>query len=74
MTRGEIWTVAGGGDYADKPRPAVILQSDEFDDTESITLGGITSNPAAMTLFRVRIAPGATNGLRSPCQAMLDKL
>jgi mRNA-degrading endonuclease toxin of MazEF toxin-antitoxin module len=24
LRRGEIWTVAGGADYAGKPRPAVI--------------------------------------------------
>jgi mRNA interferase MazF len=28
MRRGEIWTVAGGGDYTGKPRPALILQDD----------------------------------------------
>jgi len=33
MRRGEIWTVSGGGDYAGKPRPAVILQDDNFDAT-----------------------------------------
>ncbi|HKS91499.1 MAG TPA: type II toxin-antitoxin system PemK/MazF family toxin [Tepidiformaceae bacterium] len=74
MRRGEIWSVAGGGDYADKPRPAVILQSDEFDQTDSITLCGLTTNRVPMTLFRVRIVPTARNGLRMPCHAMLDKI
>ena len=30
MKRAEIWTVAGGSDYAGKPRPAVIIQDDVF--------------------------------------------
>jgi mRNA interferase MazF len=30
MKRGEVWTVAGGADYAGKPRPVVILQDDSF--------------------------------------------
>jgi hypothetical protein len=38
MRRGEIWTVAGGKDYAGKPRPVVILQDDRFDATASITI------------------------------------
>jgi mRNA interferase MazF len=38
MKRGEIWTVSGGKAYAGKPRPAVILQDDSFDGTDSITL------------------------------------
>ncbi len=28
MRRGDIWTVAGGADYAGKPRPVVIIQDD----------------------------------------------
>jgi len=30
MRRGEIWTAAGGKDYAGKPRPVFILQDDRF--------------------------------------------
>jgi mRNA interferase MazF len=30
MRRGDIWTVAGGRDYAGKPRPAVIIQDNHF--------------------------------------------
>ena len=33
MRRGDIWTVAGGKDYAGKPRPVVIVQDDSFDAT-----------------------------------------
>ena len=36
MRRGDIWTVAGGKDYAGKPRPVVIVQDDSFDATASI--------------------------------------
>ena len=43
MKRGEVWTVAGGPDYASKPRPAVILQDNAFDATASITLCPFTS-------------------------------
>lgn len=31
MTRGEVWTVAGGAARTGKPRPAVIVQDDRFD-------------------------------------------
>ena len=44
MTRGEIWTVAGGKDYAAKPRPVVILQDERFDSLESVTVCGFTSD------------------------------
>lgn len=74
MKRGEIWTVAGGKDYAGKPRPAVILQDDRFDATASITLCAFTTDPTEAPLFRLPIKPDAANGLRTVCQLMVDKI
>jgi mRNA interferase MazF len=74
MKRGEIWTVSGGGDYAGKPRPAVIVQDDAFDATASITICALTTDPTNAPLFRLPIEPNATNGLRSSCRLMVDKL
>jgi mRNA interferase MazF len=45
MKRGEVWTVSGGKDYAGKPRPAVIVQDDSFDATDSITICAFTTDP-----------------------------
>jgi mRNA interferase MazF len=44
MKRGDIWTVAGGKDYAGKPRPVVIVQEDSFDATDSITICAFTTD------------------------------
>ncbi len=74
MTRGDIWTIAGGDDYAGKPRPAVILQDDAFDATGSITLCPLTTNPHEAPLFRLPIEPSAQNGLRAPSRLMIDKI
>lgn len=74
MTRGEIWTVAGGKDYASKPRPAVIVQDDRFDGTKSITICPFTTNPAEAPLFRLMVEPDAENGLRDVCRLMVDKI
>lgn len=35
MNRGEIWTVSGGV-YASKSRPALIIQDDRYDATDSV--------------------------------------
>ena len=43
MRRGDIVTVAGGV-YATKPRPALVVQDDRFDATESLTVCPFTSN------------------------------
>jgi mRNA interferase MazF len=74
MKRGEIWSVAGGADYAGKPRPVVILQDDRFSGTLSITFCPLTTNSASAPLFRLPIEPHAKNGLKIPCSLMVDKI
>lgn len=74
MKRGEIWTAAGGLDYAGKPRPVVILQDDRFDATASITVCGLTTNVMEAPLFRLPIEPNARNGLQAPSRLMVDKI
>jgi len=74
MKRGEVWTVAGGSDYAGKPRPAVIVQDDAFDATASITICALTSDPTPAPLFRLLVEPNGDNGLRAPCRLMVDKI
>jgi mRNA interferase MazF len=52
----------------------VILQDDRFDKTESITICAFTTDPTDAPLFRLAIEPSASNGLRSACRLMVDKI
>ncbi|MBN9447421.1 MAG: type II toxin-antitoxin system PemK/MazF family toxin [Bosea sp.] len=74
MKRGEIWTVAGGQDYAGKPRPAAIAQDDNFDATASVTICAFTTDETEAPLFRLPVTPAVANGLHLPCRLMVDKL
>jgi mRNA interferase MazF len=74
MKRGEIWTVAGAKDDAGKARPAVILQDDRFDATESITLCAFTTDLTEAPLFRLSVEPNERNGLPRACKLMVDKI
>ena len=74
MKRGEVWTVAGGPDYAGKPRPAVIIQDDAFDATASITICPFTTHTVDAPLVRLPMGPSERNGLRSASQLMIDKI
>ena len=74
MRRGEVWTVSGSKDYAGKPRPAVIVQDDSFDATNSITICAFTTDPTDAPLFRLVVEPNERNGLRSACRLMVDKI
>jgi mRNA interferase MazF len=74
MRRGDIWTVAGGRDYAGKPRPVVIVQDDSFDATDSITVCAFTTDETDAPLFRLPVEPNERNGLRAACRLMVDNI
>jgi mRNA interferase MazF len=74
VKRGEIWTVSGGAPYADKPRPAVIVQEDRFEATSSITLCAFTTDPTEAPLLRMLVEPTDRNGLKSASRLMIDKV
>lgn len=74
MRRGDIVTVAAPGDF-DKPRPAVVIQSDFLNPTHaSVMLCLMTSELVQAPLFRINVAPSPENGLRKPSQIMADKV
>ena len=73
MNRGELWTVSGGT-YAQKPRPALIIQDDLFAVSESITLLPLTVQLTDAPLLRLTVEPGQLTGLERVSQIMVDKL
>lgn len=74
MRRGEVWIVSRGKDYAGKPRPAVIVQEDSFDATNSITICAFTTDKTDAPLFRLVVQPSERNGLESVSSLMVDKI
>ena len=74
MKRGDVVVVAMQGDQG-KPRPALVIQSDAFNDTHAtITLVPLTTTILDGPLFRPTVDPSPTNGLRSVSQIMVDKM
>jgi mRNA interferase MazF len=73
MTRGQIVTVAVQGDYG-KPRPAVIIQSDWLDETDSVLVCLITATRRDAPLYRLDLAADRGTGLREPSQIMIEKI
>lgn len=72
MRRGDLVTIALQGEYG-KPRPALVMQSDLFDEHPSVTILPITSELRDAPLFRVPIKPNEANGLQKPSEVMVDK-
>lgn len=73
MQRGNLITIALQGEFG-KPRPALIIQSDQFNQHPSITVLPITSALVDAPLLRVGIQPNQQNGLEKPSQVMIDKI
>ena len=72
MRRGDLVTVAMSGDFG-KPRPALVIQSDHFDATATVTVLLISSTLVDAPLIRLAVEPTAENGLHKPSQVMVDK-
>lgn len=72
MRRGDLAIIALQGNCG-KPRPALIVQSDLFNEHPSITVLPITSVLREAPLFRIPVQPDADNGLLKPSQIMVDK-
>lgn len=71
--RGDIVLVAGGV-YASKPRPAVVLQADLFDGTDSLTVCPLTTTKVDAVLLRMAIPANDATGIATASFAMIDKL
>ena len=65
-------TVALQGDYG-KPRPALIIQADQFVDLGSVVILPLTSTMVEAPLLRLNVGPSSDTGLRNTSQIMLDK-
>ncbi|CDS47907.1 Growth inhibitor [Polaromonas sp. CG9_12] len=72
MRRGDFVTIAMQGDFG-KPRPALIIQSDQFNEHASVTVLLVSSALVAAPLLRVTVQPNPENGLQKPSQVMVDK-
>jgi mRNA interferase MazF len=73
MNRGEFVTLAMQGDFG-KPRPALVIQSDQFNEHATVTVLLVSSTLVDAPLLRVTIQPSETNGLKKPSQVMVDKV
>jgi mRNA interferase MazF len=72
VKRGDLVTVAVTGDFG-KPRPALVIQSDQFNTTATVTVLLVSSTLVDAPLIRLTVEPSASNDLRQRSQVMVDK-
>jgi mRNA interferase MazF len=73
IKRGEIWSVLWVG-LANKPRPALVIQSEEFRTTDTDILALITSQENSSEYLRIPVKADSENGLLNDSFICLDKL
>jgi mRNA interferase MazF len=72
MKRGDLVTIAMQGDFG-KPRPALVIQADQFEELRTVTILPVTSTLIEAPLFRITVQPSGDNGLQKASQVMADK-
>ena len=72
MKRGDLVAIAFSGDFG-KPRPALVIQSDRFGQTATVTMLLLSATLVDAPLIRLTVQPSAENGLRKVSQVMIDK-
>lgn len=72
MKRGDV-VIATGPGFGGKPRPYVVIQSDDYSALTTLILLPVTSILAdPPSLVRVRLEPSEANGLRALSDVMTD--
>ena len=72
MMRGDLVTIAIQGEFG-KPRPALVIQANQFSEHTSVTVLLISSTLVDAPLLRITVEPDADNGLQKSSQVMVDK-
>jgi mRNA interferase MazF len=73
MRRGDFLSIVIQGDFG-KPRPALVVQSDNFNEHTTATVLLVSSLLIDAPLFRITVDPNQTNGLKKKSQIMVDKI
>jgi mRNA interferase MazF len=74
VKRGDVVLMVAPGDLG-KPRPGVVVQSDELgDSTSTVLICPMSSDIQTSPRLRPVVEPSATNGLRIQSQIMTEKL
>lgn len=73
MRRGDFVTVAIQGDFG-KPRPALVVQANQFNGLPTLTVLPVTNTIVDAPLLRITVEPKEHNGLARRSQVMIDKV
>jgi mRNA interferase MazF len=75
MRRGDVVAVADrAGDFIGKPRPAVVVQANAFDELDSVTVCPLTARDAGEAITRLSVGPSSELALDRASWIVVDKI
>ena len=74
MVRGTVITIKPSESAGDKPRPAIVVQSDDFETPDTLIIVPLTSEIANNLLTLPVIMPDDNNGLKEPSRLMTNRM
>jgi mRNA interferase MazF len=72
--RGAVVTVAVGGGMGHKPRPAIVVQHDEYANSDILIVVPLTGEVSGNLVTRPVFQPDENNGLLQPSRLMTNRI
>jgi mRNA interferase MazF len=74
LKRGTVVTVAAGGGIGHKPRPAIVVQHDDYANSDTLIVVPLTGEVRSGLLTRPVFQPDESNGLLEPSRLMTNRI
>jgi mRNA interferase MazF len=72
--RGTVVTVAAGGGTGHKPRPAIVVQHDDYANSDTLIVVPLTGEISSAFVTRPVFLPEDGNGLLEPSRLMTNRI
>ncbi len=72
--RGTVVTVAAGGGIGYKPRPAIVVQHDDYANSDTLIVVPLTGEVRSELVTRPVFQPDGSNGLQEPSRLMTNRI
>ncbi len=74
IKRGTVVTVSAGGGIGHKPRPAIVVQNDDYAHSDTLVVVPLTGELSGELVTRPVFQPDSGNGLKEPSRLMTNRI
>ncbi len=74
VKRGTVVIVSAGGGIGHKPRPAIVVQHDDYESVDTLIVIPMTKEVEGNLVTRPVFQPDSANGLREPSRLMTNRI